>query len=364
MNIGIIGAGQLGRMIALAGYPMGLQFTFLDRSQAAPGAQVGDIILGHFTDPDGIAKLAREVSVLTYDVENVPVEALQEARGNVPVHPGPAALAAAQDRLNEKQAFANHGIATAPYRPVDSREDLQSAVEALGLPAVLKRRRLGYDGRGQRFLHSSEDLDEAWEALGEAPLILEGFVDFDREVSLIGARNPSGETVFYPLTENGHEDGILRYSLAPARGDGAQQKAETQMRALMEDFDYAGILTIEYFEKDGELIANEMAPRVHNSGHWTIEGAATSQFENHLRGILDLPLGDPRPRGQAVMVNCLGGMPGLAEVLALPDTHYHDYGKAPRPRRKLGHVTALRDAPGEREEVMERILKLVRAAEG
>ncbi len=364
MSIGIIGAGQLGRMIALAGYPMGLKFTFLDRSDQAPGAQVGNIILGDFSNADALAKLAREVSVLTYDVENVPVEALREAAGDVPVHPGPAILEAAQDRLDEKQAFADHGIATAPYRRVDSREDLGAAVKALGLPAVLKRRRLGYDGRGQRFLHEPSDLDEAWEALGDAPLILEGFVDFDREVSLVGVRNPSGDTAFYPLSENVHEDGILRYSLAPAPKNGPQTKAEDQMRSLMESYGYAGVLTIEYFEKDGELIANEMAPRVHNSGHWTIEGAATSQFENHLRGILDLPLGDTRPRGRAAMVNCLGGMPEMSEVIALPDVHYHDYGKAARPRRKLGHLTAIRENDAGRSDILEQLLEIVRRAEG
>ena len=364
MRIGIIGAGQLGRMIALAGYPMGLQFLFLDRSEQTPGGQVADILLGDFNDAEALRRLAGEVSVLTYDVENVPVEALRQGAGNVAVHPDPGILEAAQDRLDEKQAFADHGIATAPYRRVDSREELGKAVEALGLPAVLKRRRLGYDGRGQRFLRAPEDLDEAWQALGEAPLILEGFVDFDREVSLIGARNPSGQTVFYPLTENGHEDGILRHSLAPAGGEQIQKAAEDQMRSLMERFDYAGVLTIEYFEKDGELIANEMAPRVHNSGHWTIEGAATSQFENHVRGILDLPLGSTRPRGQAVMINCLGGMPEPAEILALPDVHYHDYGKEGRPRRKLGHLTALRDDVEGREQIRTDLTRRVKQAEG
>jgi len=299
MSIGIIGAGQLGRMMALAGYPMGLRFTFLDKSPETPGAQVGEILLGDFMQAEDIAKLADQVELLTYDVENVPVQALRQAAGDTPVHPAPAILEAAQDRLHEKATFARHGIETAPHRAVDSRDDLLKALDELGMPAVLKRRRLGYDGRGQRFIREAADIDAAWEALEGAPLILEGFVDFDREVSLIGVRNRSGETAFYPLSENQHEDGILRLSIAPAAEQALQQKAEAQMATLMESHGYAGVLTVEYFEKDGQLIANEMAPRVHNSGHWTIEGAATSQFENHLRGILDLPLGDTRPRGHA-----------------------------------------------------------------
>ncbi|MCP1727679.1 5-(carboxyamino)imidazole ribonucleotide synthase [Natronospira proteinivora] len=364
MSIGIIGAGQLGRMMALAGYPLGLRFTFLDKSKDTPGAQVGDIVLGDFMQAEDIRRLAGEVELLTYDVENVPVQALREAAGDTPVHPAPAILEAAQDRLDEKQAFARHGIETAPYRPVDSKEALETAIEALGMPAVLKRRRLGYDGRGQHFIRAAADIETAWEALKGAPLILEGFVDFDREVSLIGVRNRSGETAFYPLSENSHEDGILRLSVAPAGQPALQSEAETQLKALMEDHGYAGILTVEYFEKDGRLIANEMAPRVHNSGHWTIEGAATSQFENHLRGILDLPLGSTRPRGHAAMINCLGRMPALEPVIRFADTHYHDYGKSPRPRRKLGHITVVRDDRASLDAVITELMPLIKAAEG
>jgi len=364
MSIGIIGAGQLGRMMALAGYPLGLRFTFLDQTDDTPGAQVGEIILGNFMEQADIRRLADKVDLLTYDVENVPVEALQAAANGTPIHPSPKLLGSAQDRLLEKQAFAHHDIETAPYRTVDSLDDLKAAIQALGMPAVLKRRRMGYDGRGQYFIRQPEDIDAAWDALAGADLILEGFVAFDREVSLIGVRNISGDTAFYPLTENSHEDGILRLSVAgPVEGE-LQSKAEAQMASLMSATDYAGILTIEYFEKDGQLIANEMAPRVHNSGHWTIEGAATSQFENHLRGILDLPLGDTSPRGHVAMINCLGNMPPLADCIRHSDVHYHDYGKSPRPRRKLGHLTALRPDRHSLDAVVKELLNIVRTSEG
>ena len=363
MSIGIIGAGQLGRMMALAGYPLGLRFTFLDKTEETPGAQVGRIVLGDFMKAEDIRRLADQVELLTYDVENVPVDALKAAANGTPIHPSPALLASAQDRLLEKQTFAKHGIATAPYRPVDSLDDLKTAIDELGMPAVLKRRRMGYDGRGQRFIRTEADIQSAWDELAGAPLILEGFVDFDREVSLIGVRNPSGETAFYPLTENTHEDGILRLSVVgPAQGE-LQSEAEHQMAALMANVDYAGILTIEYFEKDGRLIANEMAPRVHNSGHWTIEGAATSQFENHLRGILDLPLGDTTPRGHVAMINCLGQMPPVPDCIRHADVHYHDYGKSPRPRRKLGHLTIVRPERAQLDAVVEELLGVVREAE-
>jgi len=320
-------------------------------------------VLGDFMQADDIRRLASQVELLTYDVENVPVQALREAAGDTPVHPAPAILEAAQDRLQEKQTFARHGIETAPYQPVDSKDDLNRAIDALGMPAVLKRRRMGYDGRGQQFILRPEDIDGAWESLKGAPLILEGFVDFDREVSLIGVRNRSGQTAFYPLSENSHEEGILRLSVAPAGEASLQATAEGQVRSLMESHGYAGVLTVEYFEKDGRLIANEMAPRVHNSGHWTIEGAATSQFENHLRGILDLPLGDTRPRGHAAMINCLGRMPALEPVIRHADTHYHDYGKSPRPRRKLGHITIVRDGRRALLETIDAVMPLVKDAE-
>ena len=338
-TIGIVGAGQLGRMLALAGYPLGLKFIFLDKSPDAPGAQVGEILLGEFNDAQKIAELATRVDLLTYDVENVPVAALSGLPKAKPFLPPIAALAAGQDRLSEKQLFRLLKIPTPKYHAVDSMPDLEQAIHDIGYPAVLKTRRLGYDGRGQRFIRSPAELGSAFNALGGVPLILEEFIEFEREVSLIGVRNKQGQTAFYPLAENHHSDGILRLSIAPYPDKRLQALAQKHLRRVLQHFDYAGVLTIEFFMKNGRLIANETAPRVHNSGHWTIEGAVTSQFENHIRGILNLPLGDTGAIGYSAMVNFIGQMPSVEDVLEIPGAHYHDYGKEPRPNRKLGHAT-------------------------
>ena len=355
-RVGIIGAGQLGRMLALAGYPLGLRFVFLDRSEDAPGGQVGEIVIGGFDEPERIAELARRVDVLTFDVENVPSEAVRPSAEHTPFYPPVAALDAAQDRFDEKTLFRAQGIPTPDFRRVDSLRELQAAVKAIGLPAVLKTRRLGYDGKGQRLLREESDLEPAWEAIGGVPLILEAFVDFEREVSVIGVRGPDGEIAFYPIAHNVHEAGILHHSFAPYEDVDLQQQAEQHCRRLMEHLGYVGVLTIEFFVVDGELIANEMAPRVHNSGHWTIEGAVTSQFENHVRAILGLPLGDTSPVGHSGMVNFLGELPPLANVLRVPGAHYHDYGKEPRPGRKLGHCTVVSPDPEKRDSAVRALI--------
>ena len=359
MRIGIIGAGQLGQMLALAGYPFALRFLFLDASADAPGAQVGPIITGAFDDPASLERLAADTDVVTYEFENVPVSALQAVAKTRPCNPPVEALRVSQDRLLEKELFGRLGIPTPPFRAVDSLADLRAAVAAIGLPAVLKTRRLGYDGRGQRYLRKSADVDAAWEAIGGVPLILEGFVDFDREVSIIGARSTRGETRCYPLCGNTHREGILRVTLAPATNARLQKAAERHLRRVMDHFGYAGVLTIEFFVQRGRLVANEMAPRVHNSGHWTIEGAVTSQFENHLRAILGMPLGDTKPVGHSAMVNFIGTMPERDRVLALPGVHHHDYGKSPRAGRKLGHATIVARTAAERDRTLRRLLRLV-----
>ena len=359
MRIGIIGAGQLGQMLALAGYPLALKFLFLDSSADSPGGQVGPIITGAFDDPGSLARLAAETDLVTYEFENVPVAALEAVAKSRPCHPPVDALRVSQDRLLEKELFGRLGIPTPPFRAVDSLPDLQDAVASIGLPCVLKTRRLGYDGRGQRYLRKQSDLKPAWDALGGVPLILEGYVDFDREVSIIGARSTRGETRCYPLAGNTHRDGILRVTLAPVSSARLQQAAERHLRRVLDHFGYAGVLTIEFFVRRGRLIANEMAPRVHNSGHWTIEGAATSQFENHLRAILGMPLGDTRAVGHAAMVNFIGRMPDRDRVLTLPGGHHHDYGKPPRPGRKLGHCTIVARTAAERDRTLRRLLRLV-----
>ncbi len=359
MKIGIIGAGQLGRMLALAGYPLGSRFQFLDRSADAPGAQVGDIVLGAFDDPEKLMALAGRVDLMTFDVENVPAALLDDVARQVTFLPPVAALATAQDRLAEKQLFESLDIPTPLWQAVDSRGELDQAVAALGLPAVLKTRRLGYDGRGQAMLREAADVGPGWGKLGGVPLILEQFQDFEREVSVIGARSTQGEVVFYPLTENTHEGGILRYCCAPYLAEPLQRVAERHLQALFDRFDYAGVLTIEFFVVGGELVANEIAPRVHNSGHWTIEGATTSQFENHIRAIRGLPLGDTAPLGHSATVNFLGRMPPLEPVLRISGAHYHDYGKQPRPLRKLGHCTINTPTAAARDVALADVLALV-----
>jgi 5-(carboxyamino)imidazole ribonucleotide synthase len=360
VRIGIIGAGQLGRMLALAGYPLGLRFVFLDQSEDAPGAQVGRIIKGAFDDKAQLQKLANEVDLITFDVENVPVTAVEEIAAQKPFLPPVRALGASQDRLTEKTLFRQLRIPTPEFMAVDGLADLHHAVAGIGLPGVLKTRRLGYDGRGQYYLRKPQDIDDAWSTLGSAPLIYEAFVPFEREISIIGARSVNGATKFYPISANTHANGILRYSVAPFVNARLQKQAELHLKRMLKHLDYAGILTIEFFVKKGQLIANEMAPRVHNSGHWTIEGAVTSQFENHVRAILGLPLGDTRALGHSAMINFIGTIPQPHEILHIPGLHYHSYGKEPRPNRKLGHCTVNLPTRTARDSALRKVLKLAK----
>jgi 5-(carboxyamino)imidazole ribonucleotide synthase len=339
MTIGIVGAGQLGRMMALAGYPLGFDFLFLDRDAQTPGGQVGPILVGELTDRGLLGQLSQRCEVLTFDWENIPVEALESLQGKARIAPPLRALGCAQDRLAEKRTFELLGIATTRYAPVDSRESLGAAVNHIGLPGVLKTRRMGYDGKGQFVLRKPADLDRAWEALGSAPLLYENLVPFETEVSLIAVRGADGAVAFYPLNLNVHRDGILRLTRAPFGNAMLSRQAQRAARKLLEHFKYVGVLTIEFFVTRGKLITNEMAPRVHNSGHWTIEGADTSQFENHIRAIAGLPLGSTKACGHSAMINLVGEMPTRDVLLAEPALHWHDYGKTARPGRKLGHVT-------------------------
>ncbi len=349
MTIGILGGGQLGYMIALAGYPLGLHFRFLDPSPEAPVGRIAQRVTADYTDEAALEKFASGLELVTYEFENVPVEAANFLAARVPVYPPPAALEAAQDRFAEKSLFRKLGIATTEFAPVSNPSELDAAVKTLGLPAVLKTSRMGYDGKGQWILRSTEDAVKAKSELPAVTLILERFVPFTRELSVLAVRSRTGETAIYPLVENHHRRGILRLSLAPAPRLDAQiqRAAERAAHRILESLKYVGVLAIEFFEHQGELLANEMAPRVHNSGHWTIEGAVTSQFENHLRAVLGLPLGSTGPAGHCAMLNLIGDLPESSEVLAVPDAHLHLYGKSPRPGRKLGHVT-LRAASPER----------------
>ena len=341
MSIGILGGGQLGYMLALAGYPLGMRFRFLDPSPEAPVGRIAPRVTGDYSDRAALEKFAHGLEVVTYEFENVPVDAVHFLTKKVSVFPPPVALETAQDRLREKQLFEKLGIATTAYAPLASAYDLDAAVKKIGLPAVVKTRRMGYDGKGQWILRTAEDVKTAKEGLPKLPFILEKFVPFTREVSVLAVRRREGETAFYPLVENHHRGGILRLSLAPAPNvsEEIQQTAEEAAQKVLEGLNYVGVLAIEFFEYDGTVLANEMAPRVHNSGHWTIEGAVTSQFENHLRAINGWPLGATTPIGASAMINLIGELPDAKEVLAVKSAHLHLYGKEPRPGRKLGHLT-------------------------
>ncbi len=345
MTIGILGGGQLGYMLALAGYPLGLHFRFLDPSPEAPVGRIAHRVTAEFTDEQALEKFAHGLEVVTYEFENVPVQAARFLAQRVPVYPATVALEEAQDRRREKRLFQRLEIPTTDFVEISKREACDAALRQVGLPSVLKTCRLGYDGKGQWLLRTPEDMEKARLELPDVPLILEKFVPFTRELSILGVRGRTGETAFYPLVENHHRGGILRLSLAPAPrlSAGLQQTAEEAARKLLEALDYAGVLCLELFQVGEKLLANEIAPRVHNSGHWTIEGAATSQFENHLRAILGMPLGSTATMGQSAMVNLIGELPDAEQVLAVPNTHLHLYGKSPRPGRKVGHVTVRAD---------------------
>ncbi len=344
MKVGILGGGQLARMIALAGYPLGLQFVILDPSDTAGAIGLGEHLHGEYDNQALLAELAEKADIVTYEFENVPAEVASFLADHTKIYPAANALAIAQDRLTEKNFFHQLDIPTAEFAPINSLEDLQNAMPDIKYPAILKSRRMGYDGKGQMPLKISADLPDAWQSMAGAQSIVEGFVDFQREVSMIAARRPSGEMVFYPLSENQHSRGILRVSKC-CENDVLQQQAEEYTTRILETLNYVGIIAVEFFDVQGKLLANEFAPRVHNSGHWTIEGAETSQFENHLRAILDLPLGSTKARGYAGMVNFIGGLPTTTQVLDLPNSHMHLYDKVPRKGRKVAHATIRADDP-------------------
>ena len=363
MKLGIIGGGQLGRMLALAAHPLGLHTRVLEPSERAPAGSVAGHVVGPYDDPAALDRFADGLDVATYEFENVPVTAAERLGARVPVRPGAAALAASQDRVAEKTTFLDLTIPTTPFAVIDDATSLAAAAERLGLPLVVKTRRMGYDGKGQTILRSAAEAQAAWHELGARPLIAEGFVRFDRELSIIAVRSLDGDVRCYPLCENVHEAGILRRTTFPAPRvePRMQREAETYARRLLEHLDYVGVLALELFDVRGALLANEMAPRVHNSGHATIEGAETSQFENHVRAVCGMPLGDVAPIGHSVMINLIGAVPPIADLLAIPGTHVHLYDKAPRPGRKVGHVTVRGDDAAETSRRADRVAKLAAA---
>lgn len=352
MLVGVLGGGQLGRMLGLAGVAMGMRFRFLDPSPDAPAKDVGELIVGGFDDPAALDRFANGLDVATFEFENVPSSAVRGVSRRVTIHPNADALDIAQDRASEKRYFEQAGLNVHPWAIVDDLGSLESGVAKIGLPAVLKTRRGGYDGKGQAVIRAdvargsptgaqAGSLCHAFESIGKRPAIVEAMVPFTRELSIVAARGRDGSFAVYPLVENHHAKGILRISKAPAMGVSSEieRSAHEHCRTLMEKMNYVGVLAVEFFEHEGRLLANEMAPRVHNTGHWTIEGAAASQFENHLRAVVGLPLGSTAARGTSVMHNIIGGVPDVAAVLRVPGAHLHLYGKEPREARKIGHVT-------------------------
>ncbi len=358
MQVGILGGGQLGRMLALAGYPLGLRTELYDPNPDACAGQVAPLVSEPYDAWDALAQFAGGKACVTYEFENVPLETARFVEERVPVRPTPRALEIFQDRLREKQFLNAVGIPTPAFAPIEPTQP-DAALQITGLPCVVKTRRFGYDGKGQGVAQTPQEYHTLVQRFQPHPLIAEAFVPFEREVSAIGVRALDGQIAVYPLVENHHAGGILRVSLVNPDDALSQRGAHlTYLTRLLESLDYVGVIALEMFQVGDQLLANEVAPRVHNSGHWTIEGAETSQFENHLRAILGLPLGSVAPRGYCAMVNLIGELPPIDAVLRLPNTHLHLYGKSPRPGRKLGHITLRADTPKERDWLLEQLRQI------
>jgi 5-(carboxyamino)imidazole ribonucleotide synthase len=356
-TVGVLGGGQLGRMLGLAGVRLGIDLCFLEPAEEPPAASTGRHLCAAYDDENALDELAALCDVVTYEFENVPAESARRVATRTPVFPSVDALEVSQDRLAEKEMLEKAGVPVSPYEPVMSQGELERALERIGLPAVVKTRRLGYDGKGQTVVRDPAEAARVFEDLGRKPLIVEGFVPFTRELSLIAVRGLDGTIACYPLVENHHRDGILRTSLAPApeTPESLRRQAESFAKDIVEGLGYVGVIAVEMFQVDGELLANEIAPRVHNSGHWTIEGATCSQFENHLRAILGLPLGSTEARGCCAMVNLIGEVPPLRSLLDVGGAHVHVYGKRPRPERKVGHVSICVADPAARDRLVDAV---------
>ena len=355
-------------MLGLAGIPLGFQFRFLEPSAGCPAAIAGEVIPTDYDDLDGLARLVDGLAVATYEFENVPAATADWIAQRCDLAPSARTLAIAQDRIAEKCAFRDLGIPVQPFAAVSTEAEAVHAARTVGGPCVLKTRRLGYDGKGQCVIRETDDaavveaVTRGWKSLGRVACILEAFVPFTAEVSMIAARGKrvhhANPIAFYPLIQNVHREGILFRSVAPAPCDPLGElacAAQGHVQRLMESLDYVGVIAVEFFVTGAGLVANEMAPRVHNSGHWTIDGAATSQFENHLRAIAGMPLGPTDLRGACAMTNLVGTAPVTAEILAIEGARLHLYGKGVRPGRKLGHITLCAEDPAALARPLERL---------
>ena len=337
MKVGILGNGQLARMLALAGKPLGVDFTFYDPNPEGCANVLGDYVQAQFTELDRLQTFVEQVDVVTLENENIPELALNSVPRDK-LFPPAVAVLKSQDRLLEKQFLQHLDIPLASYYPVDNEEDLLAAQRQQNSPLIVKTRRLGYDGRGQAQISSLDEARAAWRELPHSELVAEEKLSFQREVSLISVRSRNGEIRYYPITENTHHKGILHTSIM-RQNDPMQALAEEYGRRVLETLEYVGVLGFEFFQVGDRLLANEIAPRVHNTGHWTIDGAEISQFENHLRTVLGWPLGSTQAHSPSIMCNVIGRFPDKTELAAIPGAHIHDYQKAPMPLRKIGHVT-------------------------
>lgn len=360
MKIGIIGGGQLGRMLALEGIKLGIQFTVLDPGESPCASAVAKHVRAAFDDVDALSALLRDNDAVTFEFENVPAAVLQAVEQSH-LQPPVAALLTAQDREREKECFESIGLPVAPWRAADNQEDVDLAVADLGFPLIAKTRTLGYDGKGQQRLTSTDDARDLFAAMGGVPLLIERLVSFDREVSIVGTRNRAGDLVIYPMTENIHRNGILHRSQRIALPRALRQQAVHHLRNLTSALNYVGTLALECFVCDNVLLGNEFAPRVHNTGHWTLDGTHCSQFENHVRAVAGLPLATALSEHPAGMLNLIGKMPDTQVVTGRSDTFLHVYDKAPRPGRKLGHINVIgqdQRTVNERLDALERLLGL------
>lgn len=355
-TVGILGGGQLGMMLAQAALPLGIRCVFLEDSPNCPARLLGKVYSSEQFDD-----FAKSCDIFTLEFENTPLKPAQFLESTKTLYPSSFALSVAQDRLNEKNLFNELDIATVPFMAVHSKADIDTAAAKLGLPLVLKTTRGGYDGKGQFVLKSAEHIDSAWAELGEAtttaPLIAEGFIKFEREVSIIAVRGQNGDIRYYPLVQNEHSNGILAKSTAPAPNvDTLTEQAQSNIKKLLEHLNYVGVLTLELFVTADGLLANEIAPRVHNSGHWSIEGAVTSQFENHIRAVVGLPLGDTSIVKPSVMLNVIGQYPQLDDVLAIQGVYVHNYDKEEREGRKIGHITVMPTDSSQLEDTVAQVV--------
>lgn len=364
-RVGIIGGGQLALMLAQSVESLGVTCTVLDPNEHCCARAVCEQIVGDYDDPEALKQLAACSDVVTYEFENVPAAAGEVIKPLKPIHPNPDALGYAQDRHLERTMFKDLGIAIPEYRAIDDVASLESALEELGTPAILKARSLGYDGKGQVLINDATTAADAFATIGSVPAILDQFVEFERELSIVATRSIEGDIAYYPLSANVHRGGILRVSKAPARDVNKHliEQAHHAARQILNRFAYVGTIAVEFFQigtgKDATLVANEIAPRVHNTGHWTIEGAKTSQFENHMRAVMGMELGSADAIGHSAMVNIIGDEPRPGALESMPEAHVHMYGKSPRAGRKIGHVTLNAPSEDELDALLERFTRVI-----